>query len=103
MAKCPKLSVLRELAFLISSGTGSGKTTLLSALLALVPRTERVLIVEDSRELVAPFTAERAELQSSARARHARAPGRTTQGSHLLCYAADVERPPPARARLILG
>jgi hypothetical protein len=50
-----------------------------------------------------PFTAERAELRSSARARHARAPGRTTQGSHLLCYAADVERPPPARARLILG
>ena len=40
-----------KLAFLISGGTGSGKTTLLSALLALVPATERVLIVEDSREL----------------------------------------------------
>jgi pilus assembly protein CpaF len=40
-----------KLAYLISGGTGSGKTTLLSAILALVPRTERVLIVEDSREL----------------------------------------------------
>jgi hypothetical protein len=61
------------------------------------------MIMECGVADLAPFTAERAELQSSARARHARAPGRTTQGSHLLCYAADVERPPPARARLILG
>jgi pilus assembly protein CpaF len=40
-----------KLAFLISGGTGSGKTTLLAAMLALVPPSERVLIVEDSREL----------------------------------------------------
>jgi pilus assembly protein CpaF len=40
-----------KLAFLISGGTGSGKTTLLAALLALVPRQERIVIVEDSREL----------------------------------------------------
>ena len=38
-------------AFLISGGTGSGKTTLLSALLGLVPIGERIVIVEDSREL----------------------------------------------------
>lgn len=38
-------------AYLISGGTGTGKTTLLSALLATVPRHERVLIVEDSGEL----------------------------------------------------
>ena len=43
--------IMARLAFLISGGTGSGKTTLLSALLALVPRSERVVIVEDSREL----------------------------------------------------
>lgn len=43
--------VERRLAFLISGGTGSGKTTLLSALLGLVPSTERLLIIEDSREL----------------------------------------------------
>ena len=40
-----------KLAFLISGGTGSGKTTLLAALLALVPQNERIVIVEDSREL----------------------------------------------------
>jgi pilus assembly protein CpaF len=40
-----------KLAFLISGGTGSGKTTLLAALLALVPHQERIVIVEDSREL----------------------------------------------------
>ena len=43
--------VKSRLAFLVSGGTGSGKTTLLAALLALVPRSERIVIVEDSREL----------------------------------------------------
>ena len=38
-------------AFLVSGGTGSGKTTLLAALLALVPPGERMVVVEDSREL----------------------------------------------------
>lgn len=38
-------------AFLVSGGTGSGKTTLLASLLGLVPTSERVLVVEDSREL----------------------------------------------------
>ncbi len=40
-----------RLAFLVSGGTGSGKTTLLAALLGLVPASERIVIVEDSREL----------------------------------------------------
>jgi pilus assembly protein CpaF len=40
-----------RVAFLVSGGTGSGKTTLLGALLALVPRHERIIVVEDSREL----------------------------------------------------
>ena len=40
-----------KLAFLVSGGTGSGKTTLLAALLGLVPTSERIVIVEDSREL----------------------------------------------------
>ncbi len=39
-------------AFLVSGGTGSGKTTLLAALLALVPAEDRLVIVEDSRELM---------------------------------------------------
>lgn len=38
-------------AFLVSGGTGSGKTTLLAALLGEVPERERLVIVEDSREL----------------------------------------------------
>ncbi len=38
-------------AFLVSGGTGSGKTTLLAALLGLVPQRERIVVVEDSREL----------------------------------------------------
>lgn len=43
--------VLRRVPFLISGGTGSGKTTLLAAMLALVPAAERILLVEDAREL----------------------------------------------------
>jgi pilus assembly protein CpaF len=43
--------VAARLAFLISGGTGSGKTTLLGALLGLVPPEERIVVVEDSREL----------------------------------------------------
>ncbi len=43
--------VTARVAFLVSGGTGSGKTTLLGSLLSLVPPEERILIVEDSREL----------------------------------------------------
>ncbi|MCL1923280.1 MAG: TadA family conjugal transfer-associated ATPase [Propionibacteriaceae bacterium] len=41
----------KKIAFLVSGGTGSGKTTLLSSLLGLVPAGERLVVVEDSREL----------------------------------------------------
>ncbi len=43
--------VTKRAAFLISGGTGSGKTTLLQALLSEVPASERLVVVEDSREL----------------------------------------------------
>jgi len=43
--------VERRTAFLVSGGTGSGKTTLLGSLLSRVPDDERLVIVEDSREL----------------------------------------------------
>lgn len=43
--------VARRLAFLVSGGTGTGKTTLLGALLGCVPPDERIVVVEDSREL----------------------------------------------------
>lgn len=38
-------------SFIVSGGTGSGKTTLLAAILARVPQTERLVVIEDSAEL----------------------------------------------------
>lgn len=43
--------VAARLAFLVTGGTGSGKTTMLSALLSLVDRGERIVLVEDASEL----------------------------------------------------
>ncbi|MEU4363713.1 TadA family conjugal transfer-associated ATPase [Promicromonospora sp. NPDC023987] len=43
--------VLRRANVLVSGGTGTGKTTLLAALLSLVPHNERVVTVEEAREL----------------------------------------------------
>jgi pilus assembly protein CpaF len=44
--------VAARLAFLITGGTGTGKTTLLSSLLSCVASAERIVLVEDSGELV---------------------------------------------------
>jgi len=41
----------RRLAFVVSGGTGAGKTTLLAALLGLADPSDRLLVVEDVREL----------------------------------------------------
>jgi pilus assembly protein CpaF len=43
--------VRRRLAFVVSGGTGAGKTTLLAALLSACDTLERLLVVEDVREL----------------------------------------------------
>ncbi|MDQ1689213.1 MAG: pilus assembly protein CpaF [Frankiaceae bacterium] len=43
--------VASRAAFLVTGGTGSGKTTVLSALLSCVPERERIVVVEDCREL----------------------------------------------------
>ncbi|ASU77197.1 ATPase [Actinopolyspora erythraea] len=43
--------VTSRLAFLVTGSTGSGKTTLLGALLGEVPDTERIVCVEEAREL----------------------------------------------------
>lgn len=46
--------VAAKASYVVTGGTGSGKTTLLAALLAEVPAAERLVIVEDVRELVVP-------------------------------------------------
>lgn len=43
--------VSRRVSFLVTGGTGAGKTTLLAALLAEADPTERIVVVEDVREL----------------------------------------------------
>ena len=43
--------VARRVSCVISGGTGTGKTTLLGALLAAVPARDRIVLVEDVREL----------------------------------------------------
>lgn len=46
--------VQKRRSFLVTGGTGSGKTTLLGAMLAEVPPSERIVLVEDVRELAVP-------------------------------------------------
>ena len=46
-----QVAMLCRCNILISGGTGSGKTTLLNALSAFIPEADRVLTVEDTREL----------------------------------------------------
>jgi pilus assembly protein CpaF len=43
--------VMGRLSFVVTGGTGCGKTTLLGSMLAEVPPQERIVIVEDVREL----------------------------------------------------
>lgn len=44
--------VTQKTSYVVTGGTGSGKTTLLAAMLAEIDPSERIVIVEDVRELV---------------------------------------------------
>lgn len=50
-AQLLRTMIAAKVSFLVCGGTGSGKTTLLGALLGEVPPEERLVVVEDSREL----------------------------------------------------
>lgn len=43
--------IAAKLNVLVAGGTGSGKTSLLNALASFIPEHERVIVIEDSREL----------------------------------------------------
>src|SRR3546814_17783163 len=49
-----ELAVKSRKNILISGATGSGKTTLSKALIQLIPSEERLLTIEDTRELLVP-------------------------------------------------
>ncbi|MDO8339673.1 MAG: ATPase, T2SS/T4P/T4SS family, partial [Candidatus Burarchaeum sp.] len=48
------LCIQNELSLLVSGGTGSGKTSFLNALSCMFPPNQRVISIEDTRELTLP-------------------------------------------------
>jgi len=48
------LCVQNELSLLVTGGTGSGKTSFLNAMAGLIPANQRIVTIEDTRELTLP-------------------------------------------------
>ncbi|MEM3373286.1 MAG: type II/IV secretion system ATPase subunit [Candidatus Anstonellales archaeon] len=48
------LMVQNELSIIVSGGTGSGKTSFLNAVAAFIPPNQRIITIEDTRELTLP-------------------------------------------------
>ena len=48
------LCIQNELSLLVAGGTGSGKTSFLNAISCLIPANQRVISIEDTRELTLP-------------------------------------------------
>ena len=63
MAAFLATAVRARLNVLVAGATGAGKTTLLASLLAAVPPTERVVIIEDTTELAVPDQGHTVRLQ----------------------------------------
>lgn len=51
VAQALQALVVSKLNILVAGGTGSGKTSMLNALSSYIPEGERVVVIEDSREL----------------------------------------------------
>jgi pilus assembly protein CpaF len=54
MAYFLQACTLGRINLVVSGGTGSGKTTLLNALAMVIPKTERIVTIEDTPELAIP-------------------------------------------------
>jgi flagellar protein FlaI len=48
------LCMQNELSLLVAGGTGSGKTSFLNAMAGLIPANQRIITIEDTRELTLP-------------------------------------------------
>jgi flagellar protein FlaI len=48
------LAVQSELSLIVAGGTGSGKTSFLNAMSGLIPANQRIISIEDTRELTLP-------------------------------------------------
>jgi len=48
------LCIQNELSLLVAGGTGSGKTSFLNAMAGLIPANQRIISIEDTRELTLP-------------------------------------------------
>jgi flagellar protein FlaI len=48
------LCMQNELSLLVTGGTGSGKTSFLNAMAGLIPANQRIITIEDTRELTLP-------------------------------------------------
>ncbi len=48
------LAIQNELSLIVTGGTGSGKTSFLNAIASLIPPTQRIVSIEDTRELTLP-------------------------------------------------